>query len=645
MAVCSFLTLSCSSDPETEPGGNYATKDVAANIVGKWLLSTSSADDWITYDITATAYINAEFKQYGEYGVGSGRYAVESDKFSGSYTPDNMPTVYVDWVVTGIKPYEISVKIYNKEVFLGDASLYRVLSTINVDPGSSVTPDYRAISGSSYYSNFSVVDSSIATIDPKTGEISGKREGTTHITYETTNGICAVQVSVSNEPVKSFAELLIGTWVYDNPSEKVWERYTYEANGYMSCQWATSDSYELDESKQALYTIDGETVSFTINVDAGQLNMRMETESINDFNWTYAAYDDTHAVGKYTAQRMLQSVTLQPEGTVAPNYQSLVGNAIVQGFKSHNETVAKVNPSGLITAQSSGRTYIDVKTSKGTGVIEVCVGGGAVPVAFEECIGQSADKVHELLGGSPYYEDEELIMYKNFTSDIDMVGVDLDEWSGLVKGIIVTYNSSVKTSQVTSILEAKFIPFMSQTTETFKAYMDAALRADATVGVTWDIPGLTLTYVNLATDLFRDYSIFLRQKREYVQAKMVTEPDLSDEQSQSWFFFDNKGVKIVSVYYTDFINVYDDVRSVVTMLDGTLSTEEVTSYLKRKYTYYPEQSSAEELVFTPKDQSKAIYYTPADNMVMYFPLGGDPANAEVRAAVKQLRQKAKSIKR
>jgi len=376
IAACSFTVLSCHDKEKDEPEGNYeTTKNVAENIVGKWLLSTSGAEEWMVYDITATSRINAEFLQYGKSGVGSGYYSIENNKFTGSYTPDGKLTVYVDWVVAEIKPFEIGLKIYDDEVFIGDASLYRILSTVNVYPGSSFTPDYRAISGGNSNANFSVVDGSIAAINPQTGEISGKKQGSTYITYETPNGTCAVQVSVTQEPVKTFAELLIGTWVYDSPSEKVWERYTYEANGYLSVQWETYDIYELEESKQAMYTINGESVSYTITLDVGKLNMRMENESINEFNWTYSAYDGTHALGKYTAQRRLESVTLLPENTETPDYRSLVGNAVIQGFKSHNEAVAKVNSSGVITAMSGGRTYVDVKTDKGTGVIEVYVGG------------------------------------------------------------------------------------------------------------------------------------------------------------------------------------------------------------------------------------------------------------------------------
>ncbi len=642
IALSPMLIVSCSDKENEEP--SVPTLDVAKSIVGTWLLSTSDADNWISYEITESSRVNVEIAQSGYYGTGTGYYSVENDKFSGSYTTDRKQTYYIDWFVTEIKPFEIALKIYDENTLVGNASLYRVLSNLEIEAGNSNRPDYRGFCGTNNVSNFAVLDNTIAKVDANSGEITGLKEGITFVTFTTPNGVGVLKVSVVGE-IKTFPELLAGTWVYDNPSEKVCERYAYAENGYVSVQWTTNDDvYNFNESARGMYTIDGQTVSFTLSIDVGQMNMRMVTESINDFNWTYGAYDGSHYLGKYTAQRLLYSVTLSPEGTKLPDYHSLVGTAEIQSYKSHNETVATVNASGEITARSKGRTYIDVNTDKGSGVIEVYVDGGAIPVAFEDCVGKSANKVYELLGDKPYYEDETTIIYKNFTPDIDMIGVSLDSQTGFVNDLIVTYKSSVNTSQVTSILNATFIPYMSQTTDTFKAYMDTENREDASIGVTWDITELTLTYVNLATDLFTDYSVLVGMTKEQVLKRMGRDPDSSDEQSQNWFFFDNKGIKFVSAYYTDFVNIYDKVHSVATMLDDTLATEQVANYLKKKYPYYPEYSSDEDLVFIPEGHAMVIYYTPADNMIMYISTASS-SKANSRIYANRLKMKAKSIKR
>lgn len=611
----SFLTFSC-KDEKDEP---IVSKDVAKSIVGKWLLASSDAENWISYEFTESSRINVELTKNGYYHTGEGWYSVNEEKaaVSGSYETERKETFYIDWIVEKTQAFQIDFKLYDNNTYLGASSVYRVMSTENVENQATLTPNYRAISGTNDVSGFTALNPAIATVN-ETGEITGVSLGTTFVIFTTPNGKAAIKVEVVAR-AKTFAEQLIGTWVYDVPKEKTWERYTYEKNGYISAQWATFDgTHNLNESAQSTYSINDETVTFVMSSSSGPLNMRLETESINDFNWTYRAFESNHATGKFTVQRLLHSIIMEPGDVQTPYYQLLTSGYEITGYASHNSSIATVDAkTGAITAGSKGRTYIDVQTAKGSGVVEVTVGGGAIPYEFQDCLGKPASKVKEMLG-DPYYEDETTILYKNLTNTIDMVGASIDSFSGLIKGIVITYNSNVKTDDVTSTLDATFIPFASQTTATFKAYMDTNERADASIGVTWDIPTKTLTYVNLAKDLFTDYSVLINMTRDQVINKMGKDPDSANDQSQSFFFFDNKGIKIVSAYYTDFVNNYDKVHSVVTMFDDTLSVEQITTYLKKKYPYYPEYSTDEELVFVPEGHAMEIYYRPKDKMIMYI---------------------------
>lgn len=643
LLVLSFLTFSCKDDKD-EP---IVPQDVAKNIVGKWLLASSGAENWVSYEFTESSRINVKLTKAGYYHNGDGWYSIDESKaaVSGSYTTERSETFYLDWIVEKVEPFQIDFKLYDNNTYLGVSSIYRVLSSENVEVDGISIPDYRGICGSSNVSNFRTLDSNIASVDEATGEITGVSVGTTFITFSTSNGRAAIEVEVLAK-AKTFAELVLGTWVYDAVSEKTWERYTFEENGFVSVQWTTNDGvYNLNESAQSTYKIDGETVSFSIKIAAGQMNMRLETESINDFNWTYKAFDGSHANGKYTVQKVLQSITMEPGGVVTPDYQSLTAGYEITGYSSHNTSIASVDANtGTITAVSKGRTYVDVQTAKGVGVIEVNNEGGAIPYEFQDCLGKAASAVKDMLG-TPFYEDETTIIYKNLTNAIELVGASLDSFTGFVKGITITYNENVKVSDVTSILDATFIPFASQTTATFKAYMDTENRSDATIGVTWDIPQKTLTYVNLATDLFTDYSLLIGMTRSQVISKMGREPDTSNDQSQSFFFFDKKGIAIVSAYYTDFVNNYDNVRSVVTMFDDTLSSEKITSYLKKKYPYYPEYSTDDELVFIPDGHAMGIYYTPKDKMIMYISTSKSSKIMSRTSIASKLRCKAISIKR
>ena len=325
----------------------------------------------------------------------------------------------------------------------------------------------------------------------------------------------------------------------------------------------------------------------------------------------------------------------------------MLGNMEIQGYKSHDPSVATVSQTGQIAAVKNGTTYIDVQTSRGTGVVEVIVKDSSVkddsiPYDFQSLLGQPVSAVHEMFGANPYLEDKEYVAYMNVTSDISMVGIFLDSWTGLVKGVTVTFNSSASTANITAALDRTFIPYASQTTETLKAYMDASTVADATVGVTWDISKLTLTYVNLVKSLFRDYSVLLGMTKSQVLDKMAMEPYSSDETSQVFFMYDNKGVAIVGAYYTDFVNVFDKVHLVNVKLDDTISAEQAMAYLKKTYNYYPENSTDTDKIFASDDMSLIIDFSPADKWVLYTKnTGAQSVKAQV-AAMKKARKKVRS---
>lgn len=639
MLIIPIIIVSCSgSDPKQD---DDKTVEVGKSLIGKWLLSTSDSNNWLAFEFTESMRVNTEIARQGYYGNGTGFYAINKDQITGNYITDRSQTFYINWYVTEIQDLEIGLDIYEETTYIGKGELFKIVAEKELVSGNNVSPSYRDLCGTGEVSDFKSLDENIAHVDPQSGDITGVNEGITFITFNTKKGTAVIKVTVT-ERKKSFAELLIGTWVYDAPNENTWERYTYVEGGYLAVQWSTTvGNNVISESGQTTYSISDETVSFSLKIALGQMNMRMVTESINDFNWTYRAFNGSTLSGKFTLQHVLESKNLSPDETVIPDYQSLVGNVTIQGYKSHNESVAKVESNGTIKAVSAGRTYIDVETNKGTGVIEIEVDGGAIPIAFQTLIGQMPSKVHEVLGEIPYYEDSSIIYYKNYSPSIEMVAASLDSWTGLVKGVSVKYLSNVNVDQVTSILNATFIPFMEPTTDTFKAYMDTSERADASIGVTWDIPTLTLTYVNLATDLFQNYSVLLGMTRDEVVSKMGKNADTSNEQMQAFYFFDKKGIALVGVYYTDFVQNYNTARSVVTMFDDTLTQEEITKYLKRKYPYYPEYSSNEELVFVPEGHSMEIYYQPKEKMLMYIAVGSSTRGISGRKIVNKIKVKSK----
>ncbi len=265
-------------------------------------------------------------------------------------------------------------------------------------------------------------------------------------------------------------------------------------------EWANPYSYNTIETASGYYSLSDNNCSFEVTTPYNlKLNNKWVTKEINDFTWSYNAYSDNQSVGTYTAQRLLGTVSLQPGEKVCPIYSDLTFGYAVTGYSSKDSSVARVDATtGEITAADYGRTYINVETSEGAGVYEVYVRQPVIPYDFAACLGQDESKVKEILGAKPDYSTDKLIAYFNPTDMIDMIGVSIDDKTRLVKAVSITYNSTVDVEAVTTELGKKYIPFTSQTTDTYKAFMDTEQVKEATVGITWDIPNLLLTYVNLA---------------------------------------------------------------------------------------------------------------------------------------------------
>ena len=651
MLLC--LIPSCDKDNDG-PNVPDTPGNLSESIHGQWLLSTANPSEWSLFDFKSSSAFSLEWFINNEVISSQGAYFLNEEKKSVTgrlQQPDGREKV-IDWIVTGIKAYELSLDIYGGQdgnQFIGKGALYKYLGATDIESNSSLKPDYKRYSGTSECTDFYSVNARIATVDPASGEVKGISAGTTFIVFTTPAGHAAIRINVTESDLP-FDEWILGTWVTDNLGE-VWERDTYGKDGYFFAEW----------SREIIYPTSGETATGTYKIDTDKkiisasaktpYNQRINVEYHIVTDTKYDFYSHIYSGGDKTAeyyyQRLLASFSMKPGESITPQYNSYVNNSEIVSYKIHDSKIAEVDPTtGMVTAKSNGITYVDVKTPSGTGVVEINVKGGPIPVAFEDCIGKNADKVHEIIGNKPYAEDNACIVYKNYTPEIDMIGVDLDELTGTVKGILINYNSSVNSSQVTSILDAAFIPYKSQTTSTFKAYMNAANREDASVGVTWDIPNLTLTYVNLATDLFPDYSVLIGKTKTQVLDKMGRDPDNTNEESQSWFFFDNKGIAIVSAYYTDFVTTFDKVQSVVTMLDDTLTVEQVTEFLKKKYPYYPEHSTEKELVFIPAGHKMEIFYQPESKLIMYISTSSSSkSKSHPRSMVNLLKMNVKSIKR
>lgn len=498
LVLCSLVLTGCKDDPD-EP--NLEQLNVAENIIGNWLLASSNANEWATYEFTETSRINATTFENNKLQSGTGFYWIDEDKASvtGNFDyGDGQLPVYVDWVVEKVQPFELTLKLYNDNQYLGNSSIYRILSIVMVEVNEISEINFKSICGTDNVSDFNILDASVASIS-STGELGGLKVGETYMTFKTQGGIAAIKVEVSPAH-KTFAEFVVGTWIYDMPAEKEWQTTTFVSDGFVDAKWANPYSYNTIEIANGYYTLTDKDCVFSVTTPYNMtLNQKWVTEEINDFIWTYQCYSDNQSVGKYTGHRLLGTVTLNPGETTTPEYSNLTFDYDVVGYSSNAVSIATVNTeTGEITAIDYGRTYINVNTAKGAGYFEVNVEKPVIPYDFAKCVGVSLTKVKEVLGSNPDYSTSTMIAYFNPTTTIDMIAVSFDASTGFSKGVSITYNKTVDTSAITAELDKTYIPFMSQTTATFKAYMNSDKKENATLGITWDITELTLTFVNLA---------------------------------------------------------------------------------------------------------------------------------------------------
>lgn len=499
LVVCSLVFTGCKDDND-DPDPRPEQLNVAENIIGNWLLASSTANEWATYEFTRTSRLNATTFENNKLQSGTGFYWIDEDKASvtGSFDyGDSQLPIYVDWVVEKVQPFELALKLYNDNQYLGNSSIYRILSVVMVVVNETSEINFKSICGTDNVSDFNVLDESIASVS-SIGDVTGLRVGETYMTFKTPGGIAAIRVEVSPAP-KTFAELVVGTWIYDKPSEKEWQSTTFIADGFVDVKWANPYSYNTIETANGYYTLIDNDCAFSVTTPYNStLNQKWETEEITDFIWTYQCFSDNQTVGKYTGHRLLGTVTLKPGEKSTPEYSNLTFGYDIVGYSSNAVSIATVTESGEITAVDYGRTYINVNTAKGAGYFEVNVEKPVIPYDFAKCVGVNLSTVKSVLGSKPDYSTSTMIAYFNPTPTIDMIGVSFDAKTGLSKGVSITYNKTVNTSAVTAELDKTYIPFMSQTTDTFKAYMNSDKIENATLGVTWNITELTLTYVNLA---------------------------------------------------------------------------------------------------------------------------------------------------
>ncbi|MBQ7511061.1 MAG: membrane lipoprotein lipid attachment site-containing protein [Prevotella sp.] len=255
-------------------------------------------------------------------------------------------------------------------------------------------------------------------------------------------------------------EKLSGEWVYDHPEEGVWETMKFTESGvfYYSNDVATWNiNNDRNDGRYSVSGDHGEYLhgSYTENGQPMEVNMTFSV--LNDYSFT-ATFAETGLT--FTYSRLLTTQRLKQGETITPNYQSLV-SAEINWYRSHDTSIATVDTySGEITGVAvSGRTYIDVVTTKGTAVVEVLVSDPEN--LFDDyywAFGLTVNEVEQQLGSKYLYKNEASgISYKSKNLAVDketyMTSV-IDDLH--IEFVQLDLNSTVTSSQVLNLLNKTY---------------------------------------------------------------------------------------------------------------------------------------------------------------------------------------------
>ena len=421
------------------------------------------------------------------------------------------------------------------------------------------------------------------------------------------------------KPAVDYASLLVGQWVYDHPEDGVWEIMEFTSSG-MFYYSNSNDLYELEnENVNGSYFVNGSLVTATCKLNEyTNINLDMQIVEINSVQFT-AKFNDTGLTFTYAKQ--LKSMTIDFGEEASLNCGDLfTGGIRVLGYSSHNAKIAKVDPAtGEVTGMSSGRTYIDIVTSEGTAVVEVIV-KGLLPYIFDKFIGVDRTVIHETFGMISAVEDEEEVIYQNVSDKIQYIRFGFNLLTDKVSVISLCLVNMDKgyVEAMSEYLGNLYVTYDKGTTDDYKAYINHEKLEKASVGITWDVANLQITYVALSHDLFTDYSPLLGKTQTEVKYIMKDyQLYLEDNSQLAYLIFDGKIDMVVCYYTFDFVNTYETSQAVITQLNEELDDDEVIGYLDENYIYMPNESTNAERIYLTSDGLVAFLYDVEYNQILY----------------------------
>lgn len=609
----SLINTGCSKEPDII--GDYSE----VNMIGSWLLSSARPSDWVTYTFKNANFVESVWFNNNFETRGNGSYFTRNDSqgITGNIEYEDSYTLYIDWIQISSSVFEKKIEIYNNNVSSGEYSLYKILKTISIDKFSSQKINYREYTGTPDNYNFRSVNADIVNVDFKTGELTGVDEGTSFVIFETPGGTAAIQVEVINYSMP-LSQYIVGSWASVN--EKEWEIDTFDSSSYFSSIFTSAVTDNSVLSSQGKYTVDENKNTVTVNMDLYGTTVTSEFKNIRQQPYSFTAdliLNGNTNGGSLLSSRVVGSFNLSPTDQISLEDNINIEDANILSFKSLREAVVSVNDEGIVTANSTGYGFIQISTTQGEAMAVIYVESKVIPIEFQSCLDQSVTALKKILGANPFLETETMLAYENYNEYIDMIICSIDEWTGLCQGLSIIYNDKVNPEAVSHILSSTFFPYKNGNTATTESYINSQSLDTSTVGVTWTVPELTLTYVRLPQPLFKYYGLLLDKNRDQVIKKMGKDPSISSDVGLG-YLSPEENVEFLYVAYDGPGNNQLS-WGIQVNLNKNLTETQMKTYFNRLYTFLPSQSVTNEYyAYVTSDEKVIILYDWNNSTVQYF---------------------------
>lgn len=515
-AVCIFVCFSCGDDSKTI----IPEDDIADEIVGEWVYDLPSQNAWQSMKFVAEGSYFCYSDKKEEWtealkNIRKGNYGVKGYSVSGANG-----NTYLDMTVSKINGYEFTGRL-NESTF--DIKYNKVVMRTHLTYGQSILPPYDQLVDADIIS-YKSHDESLAIVDNSTGEITAvANNGRTYVDIVTKSGTAVVKVMLGKvndgdeaelspinkkdvtpvQPVLNFSKAIIGKWIYD---QSYWESIHFLENGKLYYSTIDVERGIYNDNATGDYTIDTSTNRLTLKVlptGGTQMTVIMAMQAISKYSFTAKFYlTDGSSTGTFTYAKQLGSIELKSGETTLPDYSSFVETGtVIKKYQSHNPNIVEVNSeTGEITANNSGRTYVDVVTEDGTAVMEVNV-KSFTQYNYEKLIGANKKAITDIFGFDYIADGNDIIYLSNqVENNWSQILFRFDSSTGLVIGISLLAKNDVwfTPEEMTQYLSQRFYVYEKGTEKNFKAFINAENFADATIGVTWDTTIGTLTFVQIS---------------------------------------------------------------------------------------------------------------------------------------------------